>query len=102
MQEGYQNPYTVCQNQGMKDPGQGTPKDTVQGMEDGVLVEQEEAPLKASLMVQNYWVTQASLPFCEPEDTVVLWCMPSFTTIPRTVWQRRTTRSSPRQPDQKD
>ena len=94
MQEGYQNPYPVCQNQGMKDPGQGTPKDTVQGV--------EEAPLKAPLMVQNYWVTQASLPFCEPEDAVVVWCMPSFTTVPRTVWQRRTTRSSPRQPDQKD
>ena len=55
MQEGYQNPYAVCQNQGMKDPGQGTPKDTVQGV--------EEAPLKAPLMVQDYWTTQASLPF---------------------------------------
>lgn len=54
MHKGFDNPPAVCQNQSMDDPGQGTPKDTVQGMEDGVLVEQEEAPLKAALMVQNY------------------------------------------------
>ena len=57
MQEGYQNPYPVCQNQGMKDPGQGTPKDPGQGTPKDPVQGMEEAPLKASLMVQDYWVT---------------------------------------------